>query len=128
VLDHLGFSVSDLNRAKRFYQKALAPLGITLIYEVTPEQSGSGSFLAFGEDERPYFWLGTSESPSRHLHVAFLAKSRKMVDEFHKTALEAGGKDNGAPGLRPQYHAQYYGAFVLDPDGNNIEAVCHGPS
>jgi catechol 2,3-dioxygenase-like lactoylglutathione lyase family enzyme len=128
MIDHLGISVSDLDRAKRFYAKALAPLDIQLLHEITPEQSGSGAYLAFGEGENPYFWLGMSADPGGHAHVAFEAKSRDVVDQFYKAALAAGGKDNGAPGLRPQYHANYYGAFVLDPDGNNIEAVCHSPA
>lgn len=128
MIDHLGISVSDLDRAKRFYAKALAPLDIQLLHEITPEQSGSGAYLAFGEGENPYFWLGMSADPGGHAHVAFEAKSRGVVDQFYKAALAAGGKDNGAPGLRPQYHANYYGAFVLDPDGNNIEAVCHSPA
>jgi catechol 2,3-dioxygenase-like lactoylglutathione lyase family enzyme len=128
MIDHLGISVSDLDRAKRFYAKALAPLDIQLLHEITPEQSGSGAYLAFGEGENPYFWLGMSADPGGPAHVAFEAKSRDVVDQFYKAALAAGGKDNGAPGLRPQYHANYYGAFVLDPDGNNIEAVCHSPA
>jgi catechol 2,3-dioxygenase-like lactoylglutathione lyase family enzyme len=128
MIDHLGISVSDLDRAKRFYAKALAPLDIQLLHEITPEQSGSGAYLAFGEGENPYFWLGMSAEPGGHVHVAFEAKSRDVVDQFYKAALAAGGKDNGAPGVRPQYHANYYGAFVLDPDGNNIEAVCHSPA
>jgi catechol 2,3-dioxygenase-like lactoylglutathione lyase family enzyme len=128
MLDHVGFPVSDLARAKRFYQRALAPLGVMLVYEFTADQTGGEAFLGFGEEQKPYFWLGTSKNPRGQVHVAFLAKSRHVVDQFHKAALEAGGKDNGAPGLRPHYHANYYGAFVLDPDGNNIEAVCHSPA
>ena len=122
MIDHLGISVSDLDRAKRFYAKALAPLDIQLLHEITPEQSGSGAYLAFGEGENPYFWLGMSADPGGHAHVAFEAKSSKQVEAFHAAALAAGGKDNGAPGYR-DYWPGYYAAFVHDPDGNNIEAV-----
>jgi catechol 2,3-dioxygenase-like lactoylglutathione lyase family enzyme len=127
MLDHVGFSVSDLNAARRFYEKALAPLGIMLIYDISAEQTDGEAYLGFGEDQKPYFWIGTGKSKGR-LHVAFLAKDRKTVDRFYESAIKAGGKDNGAPGLRPHYHQHYYGAFVVDPDGNNIEAVCHSPA
>ena len=128
MLDHVGFSVSDLEKARRFYQKALAPLGIMLIYDITAEQTDGEAYLGFGEDQRPYFWVGTGKSFGGRLHVAFLAESRDAVDNFYLAAITAGGTDNGAPGLRPHYHKNYYGAFVLDPDGNNIEAVCHRPA
>jgi catechol 2,3-dioxygenase-like lactoylglutathione lyase family enzyme len=128
MLDHVGFAVSDLEKARQFYQTALAPLGIMLIYDISAEQTDGEAYLGFGEDQRPYFWVGTGERFPGRLHVAFLAKSRNLVDQFHRAAIAAGGKDNGAPGLRPHYHKNYYGAFVLDPDGNNIEAVCHGPA
>jgi catechol 2,3-dioxygenase-like lactoylglutathione lyase family enzyme len=128
MLDHIGFSVGDLVKAKAFYEKALAPLGVTVVMEVTPEMTGGkDAYLGFGDGGKPYFWVGTGGKLSPHLHVAFAAPDRKAVDAFHKAALAAGGKDNGAPGLRPHYHANYYGAFVLDPDGHNIEAVCHAP-
>ena len=120
MLDHVGFSVADLEAARRFYQKALAPLGIMLIYNISAEQTDGEAYLGFGEDQKPYFWIGTGK-------FAFLAKDRETVDQFYEAAIKAGGKDNGAPGLRPHYHQHYYGAFVLDPDGNNIEAVCHSP-
>ena len=127
MLDHVGFSVGDLETARRFYQKALAPLGIMLIYNISAEQTDGEAYLGFGEDQKPYFWIGTGKFKGR-VHVAFLAKSRETVDQFYDAAIKAGGKDNGAPGLRPHYHQHYYGAFVLDPDGNNIEAVCHSPA
>lgn len=127
MLDHVGFSVADLETARRFYQKALAPLGIMLIYNISAEQTDGEAYLGFGEDQKPYFWIGTGKFKGR-VHVAFLAKSRETVDQFYDAAIEAGGKDNGAPGLRPHYHQHYYGAFVLDPEGNNIEAVCHSPA
>jgi catechol 2,3-dioxygenase-like lactoylglutathione lyase family enzyme len=128
MLDHVGFAVSDLEKARQFYQTALAPLGVMLIYDISAEQTDGEAYLGFGEDQRPYFWVGTGERFEGRLHVAFLAKSRNLVDQFYRAAIAAGGKDNGAPGLRPHYHKNYYGAFVLDPDGNNIEAVCHGPA
>ena len=95
--------------------------------EVTPEMTGtSDSHVGFGAG-RPFFWIGTGGKVSVGTHVAFAAESRKIVDEFYAAAMAAGGRDNGKPGLRPHYHENYYGAFVLDPDGNNIEAVCHSP-
>jgi catechol 2,3-dioxygenase-like lactoylglutathione lyase family enzyme len=128
MLDHVGFAVSDLERARKFYQQTLSPLGIMLIYDITAEQTDGEAYLGFGEDQRPYFWVGTGERFGGNIHVAFLAETRGLVDQFHAAGLKAGGKDNGAPGLRPHYHKNYYGAFVLDPDGNNIEAVCHRPA
>jgi catechol 2,3-dioxygenase-like lactoylglutathione lyase family enzyme len=126
MLDHVGFSVKDYAKAKAFYAKALAPLGISMIMEVAREQAGEDIHAAgFGEEQKPYFWIGTGNKPKGGQHVAFAASSRKAVDEFHRVALAAGGRDNGKPGLRPHYHPDYYGAFVFDPDGNNIEAVCH---
>lgn len=126
MLDHIGIPVSDYARAKAFYERALAPLGIELLAEVTPEQTGDGYAAGFGSQGKPYFWIGSSAQQGR-THVAFVASSRAIVDTYYKSALAAGGRDNGAPGLRPHYHADYYGAFVLDPDGHNIEAVCHTP-
>jgi catechol 2,3-dioxygenase-like lactoylglutathione lyase family enzyme len=130
VIDHLGFSVSNLARSTEFYLRALAPLGIEIIMQVSAEQTGSGAAVGFGSEGRPYFWLGEGFHPvaDTHVHVAFTAMNRDEVDDFYRAAIAAGGKDNGPPGLRPHYHANYYGAFVLDPDGNNIEAVCHAPA
>ena len=129
MIDHVGFAVSDYARAKAFYLKALAPLGYALIMEATADQTESGYPAAgFGVGGKPDFWIGGEGRIDKPLHIAIVAKDRKMVDEFHRAALAAGGKDNGAPGLRPQYHPNYYGAFVLDPDGHNIEAVCHAPA
>jgi catechol 2,3-dioxygenase-like lactoylglutathione lyase family enzyme len=128
MLDHVGFAVSDLERARKFYQQTLSPLGIMLIYDITVEQTDGEAYLGFGEDQKPYFWVGTGRRFGGNIHVAFLAETRDLVDRFHAAGLRAGGKDNGAPGLRPHYHKNYYGAFVLDPDGNNIEAVCHRPA
>jgi catechol 2,3-dioxygenase-like lactoylglutathione lyase family enzyme len=127
MLDHIGFSVSNLKVSRIFYEKALKPLGITPLMEVTPEMTGtSDSHVGFGAD-RPFFWIGTGGKVSVATHVAFATESRKIVDEFYAAAIAAGGRDNGKPGLRPHYHENYYGAFVLDPDGNNVEAVCHSP-
>ena len=128
MIDHMGFSVSDYARAKAFYLAALAPLGYALVMEV--EQEGGGGMYAagFGIDGKPDFWIGAEGQLNRPVHVAIAAKDRAAVDAFYRAAIGAGGKDNGAPGLRPHYHPNYYGAFVLDPDGHNIEAVCHRPA
>ena len=123
MLDHLGISVRDYAKSKLFFTRALAPLG----YEVVMEFGGEAAGLGVGG--RPDFWIAKATGPtSGPAHICFGAASRAVVDAFHKAALAAGGKDNGAPGLRLQYHPTYYGAFVLDPDGNNVEAVCHAPA
>ena len=127
MLDHVGFAVADAERSRRFYEQALAPLGISLIMSVTAEQTESGGTAhGFGSDGKPYFWIGDNERVGEGTHVAFRAKSRAEVGAFHQAAIAAGGRDNGAPGLRPHYHPNYYAAFVFDPDGTNIEAVSHG--
>jgi catechol 2,3-dioxygenase-like lactoylglutathione lyase family enzyme len=128
MIDHVGFPVADYERSKAFYLKALAPLGYSLIMEVPGEHTESKSPAAgFGADGKPDFWIGGEGGLKGVMHIAIVAKDRAIVDAFHGAALAAGGKDNGAPGLRPQYHPNYYGAFVLDPDGHNVEAVCHSP-
>jgi catechol 2,3-dioxygenase-like lactoylglutathione lyase family enzyme len=127
VLDHTGFAVSDLKNSIAFYAAALRPLGIALVMEVAAEQTGAGAHAGFGVGDKPFFWIGDHGRACTGVHVAFAAATRAQVDAFHRAALEAGGDDNGPPGLRPHYHQNYYGAFVLDPDGNNIEAVCHKP-
>ena len=127
MLDHVGATVSDLARSRAFYDAALAPLGIAVIMEVTPEQTGGSGHLGYGSGGRPYFWIGNAGPATGRLHVALAAPDRKAVDAFYAAAIAAGGRDNGPPGLRPHYHPNYYGAFVLDPDGLNIEAVCHTP-
>lgn len=128
MLDHIGFPVSDYERSKAFYLAVLAPLGYGLVMEITPEMTGgAGSHAGLGADGNPQFWIGTGAALQGRMHVAFVAKTRADVDAFYQAALAAGGVDNGPPGPRPQYHPGYYGAFVLDPDGHNIEAVCHGP-
>jgi catechol 2,3-dioxygenase-like lactoylglutathione lyase family enzyme len=118
MIDHVSIAVSDLERSKAFYLEALKPLGIDYIM-------GVATFAGFGANGKPFFWIGAGAPKGDRGHVAFAADKRSTVDKFHAAALAAGGKDNGPPGLRPQYHANYYGAFVLDPDGHNIEAVCH---
>jgi catechol 2,3-dioxygenase-like lactoylglutathione lyase family enzyme len=127
MLDHIGIPIADYARSKAFYEKALAPLGYALVMEVP--QTGNGERAAgFGADGKPDFWIGSEGRLNHSVHIALLAKDRATVDAFYRAALAAGGKDNGAPGLRPLYHPNYYGAFVFDPDGHNIEAVCHAPA
>jgi catechol 2,3-dioxygenase-like lactoylglutathione lyase family enzyme len=128
MLDHIGLTVSDMERARAFYEVALRPLGLGVLMEVTAEQTGGDAHAGFGDGGKPYFWIGTGEKGKGGIHVAFVAQTRAGVDAFYAAALKAGGRDNGAPGIRSHYHPNYYGAFVFDPDGNNIEAVCHGPA
>jgi catechol 2,3-dioxygenase-like lactoylglutathione lyase family enzyme len=120
MLDHVKLFVSDVDRSRAFYERALQPLGYRVLLEPAPGVVGMGR-------DFPNFWLAKAEGSPTTAHVAIRADSRSVVDEFHEAALAAGGTDNGAPGLRPQYHPTYYGAFVHDPDGNNVEAVCHDP-
>ena len=131
MIDHIGITVRDFARSRDFYRAALAPLGATLVMEVPPDVTGNGSRHAgFGRDGKPSFWIGAGPDHAAtrdDLHLAFVADSRAAVDAFHAAAITAGARDNGAPGLRPHYHPDYYGAFVIDPDGHNIEAVCHRP-
>jgi len=128
MIDHIGFPVSDYARSKAFYLKALAPLDYGLVMEITQEEHGHDPAAGFGADGKPDFWIGDEGGLNRSVHIAIAAKDRAAVDAFYRAAIAAGGKDNGGPGLRPQYHANYYGAFVFDPDGHNIEAVCHAPA
>jgi catechol 2,3-dioxygenase-like lactoylglutathione lyase family enzyme len=128
MLDHTGLNVSDFAKSRAFYEKALAPLGYTLLVEFASEVTGSTRYAGFGVPPKPDFWIGEGEANRPPIHVAFRADSRATVDAFYAGAIASGGRDNGAPGLRPHYHENYYGAFVLDPDGNNIEAVCHAPA
>jgi catechol 2,3-dioxygenase-like lactoylglutathione lyase family enzyme len=120
ILDHVGFNVSDFEASKAFYLRALAPLGIGVAAQ------GDG-WAMLGRPGKPQFWIGSFGAPPGPIHVAFAAEDREQVRRFHEAALAAGGKDNGAPGVREHYHPHYYGAFVLGPDGHNIEAVCHAP-
>lgn len=119
MLDHIGLAVTDYQKSKKFYETALKPLNYEIIMEF---ENGGG----FGKNKKPDFWIHQGEA-TKAIHVAFACETREMVDSFYKAAIEASGKDNGGPGLREHYHPDYYGAFILDPDGNNIEAVCHKP-
>jgi catechol 2,3-dioxygenase-like lactoylglutathione lyase family enzyme len=121
VIDHLGFDVSDYEASKRFYQEALAPLGYELLMEF------EGGVAGFGKQGKPDFWIATRGEPQTGIHVAFVSPDRETVDRFYEAAIAAGGADNGPPEPRPLYHEHYYGAYVLDPDGNNVEACCHAP-
>ena len=125
MIDHIGLAVADMKRAWAFYLNALKPLGIVVIKEVSAEETGGEAHAHFGAGGKPFFSIGTGTKPKGGAHVAFAARTRAEVDNSYKAALSAGGRDNGPPGPRPHYHATYYGAFVFDPDGNNIEAVCH---
>jgi catechol 2,3-dioxygenase-like lactoylglutathione lyase family enzyme len=126
MLDHLGFTVTDYPRSRAFYSEALAPLGFGVVMEVTRDMTGGYEGCGFGPPGRPQFWVGAGTGEAgRGMHIAFTAQTRAQVDAFYAAALAAGGSDNGAPGLRPHYHPDYYGAFVIDPDGHNVEAVCH---
>ena len=127
MLDHVGLPVSNFKRSLAFYMKVLEPLGYGLILEVSSEETGGRNHAGFGAGDRPQFWIGSGTPLKGGVHFAFEAKSREAVRTFYDAAMQAGGRDNGAPGLRPHYHENYYGAFVLDPDGHNIEAVCHAP-
>jgi catechol 2,3-dioxygenase-like lactoylglutathione lyase family enzyme len=124
MIDHIGFPVSDYERAKTFYLKALAPLGYSLIMEVSQDLNDAPA-AGFGINGKPDFWIGGEGGLNKPVHIAITTDDRAAVDEFYKAALAAGGRDNGAPGLRPHYHPSYYAAFVFDHDGHNIEAVCH---
>ena len=126
MIDHVGFSVSDFARAKEFYRNALAPLGYALVMEVGAGLTEAGQPAAgFGANGKPDLWIAGGGKTEKSVHVAVVAKDRASVDAFHRAALAAGGRDNGKPGVRAHYHKNYYGAFVFDPDGNNVEAVCH---
>jgi catechol 2,3-dioxygenase-like lactoylglutathione lyase family enzyme len=127
MIDHTGFDVSDPARSRRFYEQALAPLGYQVLLEVPIEFTDGAVVLGFGVPPKPDFWLHQGNPQTPRVHIAFQAESRALVDAFYQAALAAGGKDNGPPGPRLHYHEHYYGAFVLDPDGHNIEACCHAP-
>ena len=122
MLDHVGLNVKDYAASRAFYEQALAPLGwrVAMAFD-------EWNAVGFGTADKPEFWFSQREPYGTGTHVAFAAPDHATVDAFHAAALAAGGRDNGAPGIREQYHPTYYGAFVLDPDGNNVEAVCHMP-
>jgi catechol 2,3-dioxygenase-like lactoylglutathione lyase family enzyme len=126
MIDHMGIPVSDIARSRDFYEAALKPLGMSVQMEVTPDMTGDGSTaLGFGVPGEKIFWISDGQRTGEGLHVAFRADRREQVDHFHAAALRAGGRDNGAPGPRPHYGPNYYAAFVYDPNGANIEAVCY---
>lgn len=128
MIDHTGLNISDPAKSRKFYNEALAPLGYAMLKEIPTEYTDGKMVLGYGIAPKPDFWVAEGTPNKPPIHIAFVAQSRRQVDEFYKAALAAGGKDNGAPGLRAHYHPDYYGAFVLDPDGHNVEAVCHSPA
>jgi catechol 2,3-dioxygenase-like lactoylglutathione lyase family enzyme len=126
MIDHTGLNVSDPNKSRAFYEAALAPLGYAVLKEIPAEFTGGKVVFGMGVAPKPDFWVAEGAPNAPRIHIAFRADSRAQVDAFYRAAMAAGGRDNGPPGTRPHYHANYYGAFVLDPDGHNVEAVCHG--
>jgi catechol 2,3-dioxygenase-like lactoylglutathione lyase family enzyme len=118
IIDHIGLTVSDYEKSKSFFSSALAPLGIELVIEI-------GGYAGFGRGGKPEFWLDSSGATQRPMHIAFDAANRSQVKAFYAAAMAAGGTDNGPPGIRELYHPNYFGAFVIGPDGHNVEAVCH---
>lgn len=127
MIDHTGYSVTDPAKSRRFYELALAPLGYQVLREVPTQFTGGKVVLGFGVPPKPDFWINEGTPQTPRVHLAFRAENRAQVDAFYAAAIAAGGTDNGKPGPRPHYHPDYYGAFVLDPDGHNVEAVCHTP-
>ena len=127
MLDHIVFGVSNFARSKTFYEAALAPLGYGVTMQISSDGPHGRTYTGFGSQGLAYFWIGTGDVLKGQIHVAFMAKDRTGVNAFYRAAIAAGGTDNGPPGLRAHYHPHYYAAFVLDPDGHNIEAVCHQP-
>jgi len=128
IIDHIGLAASDFDRSLAFYSAALKPLGITLIVQFPADGPAGMAAAGFGRDGKPELWLSPGGPVTPHIHLALTANSRAEVDAFYSAARKAGGTDNGAPGIRAHYHPHYYGAFVLDPDGHNVEAVCHFPA
>lgn len=128
MIDHIGLSVADYPRAKAFYDAVMPTIGASCVMAVTAEETG-GTYegAGYGLNGKPSFWIGTGGRTKGSLHIAFVAESRAAVDAFYAAAIAAGGSDNGPPGIRAHYHPNYYGAFVFDLDGHNIEAVCHKP-
>jgi catechol 2,3-dioxygenase-like lactoylglutathione lyase family enzyme len=125
VINHIEIGVTDVDASRRFYEAALAPLGLALVISVDPAHTALGTArFGFGRDGYPSFWIHGQSGASRSIHIAFSAARHDRVDAFHAAALANGGSDNGPPGIRTRYHPHYYAAFILDPDGNNLEAVC----
>lgn len=128
MIDHLNLAVSDIDRSRAFYTAALGSIGIVELLNIEPDRTESGGkMVGYGRGVKPFFWILDNKRVGEGTHVAFAVGTRAEVETFYEAALGAGGADNGAPGLRPEYHENYYGAFVLDPDGVNVEAVCHDP-
>jgi len=125
MIDHTSVNVGNYAKSKKFYEMALAPLGYRVLIELSAEQTGGFEGAGFGVPPKPDFWIGKGTPRQPPTHVAFRASNRTQVDAFYEAAMATGGRDNGAPGVRSHYHPHYYGAFVLDPDGNNVEAVFH---
>lgn len=128
MIDHTGITVSDFNRSRTFYIHALEPIGYRLLLELPAAVTGTSDVAGFGEPPKPDLWVASGKPNSPPVHIAIRVTNRAAVDAFYKAAIAAGGRDNGPPGVRAHYHPDYYGAFVLDPDGHNIEAVCHEPA
>ncbi|BCL74364.1 glyoxalase [Jeongeupia sp. HS-3] len=128
MIDHVGITVSNFEQSKSFYSKALSPIGYVLMMEVPQSVSGGKDFAGFGAPPKPDFWIGGNAADIQPIHIAFSTQDRAQVQAFYDAAIAAGGRGNGAPGLRPHYHPHYYAAFVLDPDGHNVEVVCHAPA
>lgn len=127
MIDHTGLTVRNPQQSRHFYEQALAAIGYKMLFEIPKEYTGGVSVMGYGVAPKPDFWTAEGTPNEPRIHVAFRADNRQQVDEFYRAALAAGGTDNGPPGPRPHYHKDYYGAFVLDPDGHNIEVVCHLP-
>jgi catechol 2,3-dioxygenase-like lactoylglutathione lyase family enzyme len=128
MIDHAGIVVSDYGKSKAFYSRTLAAIAYELLMEIPAAVTGHTDVAGFGEPPKPDFWISAGAPNNAPVHIAFRVASRALVDAFHRAAIAAGGRDNGPPGIRAHYHPDYYGAFVLDPDGHNIEAVCHSPA
>ncbi|HEX4516074.1 MAG TPA: VOC family protein [Polyangiaceae bacterium] len=127
MIDHGGLHIKDPAKSRAFYEAALAPIGYAVLRTIPAEHTGGKVVLGYGVAPKPDFWVAEGEPETPRVHIAFRAKNRAEVDAFYKAAMGAGGKDNGPPGLRGHYHEHYYGAFVHDPDGHNVEVVCHDP-
>jgi catechol 2,3-dioxygenase-like lactoylglutathione lyase family enzyme len=125
MIDHTGVVVSEFEKSKKFYSAALAPIGLVLVSEFPASLTGDTDIAGFGAPPNAEFWIVQGIPNNPVVHIAFRVSNRTLVDTFYMAAMAAGGRDNGSPGIRPQYHSNYYGAYVLDPDGHNIEAVCH---
>ncbi|MDF1795766.1 MAG: VOC family protein [Coxiellaceae bacterium] len=119
IIDHVGFAVSDLEASKAFYNQALGPLGVAKLMEIDHQSVG------YGKEGKTEFWINSDTDNIKPMHAAFVAQNHNEVMAFHAAAIAAGGKDNGEPAIRSHYHSNYYAAYIIDPDGHNIEAVCH---